>query len=124
MTDVHSFSPAQYVFEYWRVRRVPFRLTAMGNEKYWKDRNVTEELIEKAFPLVLRLEDLVLTSVHVFYLSGSGMSLSLLCSTQHMDRVVHPLFEAACSTVGFRLTHIEEGAVLGAMQYAFVIHFT
>jgi hypothetical protein len=103
-----------------------------GSELYWSRLGVTDALIEKVFPLVLRLEDLVLTNVTVFSFTGAMIVLDFYCAVQHVEKVVWPLFEAACKDAGYWLSCKRGTADLvnyapvatRGTGYTFVIHFT
>jgi hypothetical protein len=73
-------------------------------EDHVKELSVPIPLLNRVFPLVLSLEDLLCANVRVTHVDTRHAILDLkCCSVSHMTKVVLPLFEPRCTQAGFTL---------------------
>ena len=74
------------------------------DESHVKELSVPIPLLNRVFPLVLSLEDLLCANVLVAHVDTRHAILDLkCCSVSHMTKVVLPLFEPRCTQAGFKL---------------------
>ena len=124
----HSLYKPQPIYYLWRSG-TPYsdieNAQSYPAKQYWKNQKVTVDLVERVFPLVLKLEELLYGDVFISLFTGKYASISFTATIPHVKRVVLPIFSAACSRekIYLRVDQEEPSEPTQVVGYTFVLKY-